>query len=199
MRPLPAKGLVTLLSGSAFTKSHVRQILYVLVIVGLAIVEVYVARGQEPNPKSRSSHSGIVDRSHSPKYRSDRVLVRFKPGVPRYAMENAHAGIGSRVLSEPVIVDRLQLVQLAQGTGIEEALRSYRQNPNVLYAEPDYIVHSFVTPNDPQFRAQWMSSNRDKGKVSGPEGSCVPKMQVGGDALASPRKRPGDTAGHPVQ
>jgi serine protease len=38
---------------------------------------------------------------------------------------------------------------------VEKALESYRKDPNVLYAEPDYIVHALRIPNDPFFSSLW--------------------------------------------
>jgi fervidolysin-like protein len=99
----------------------------------------------------RRPPAGVVDRTQEPKYRTDRVLVRFRPDATRAAMETAHHLVATRVLAEPAIVKHLQIVQLEQGVSVQEALLRYRQNPNVLYAEPDYIVRALTTPNDPQF------------------------------------------------
>lgn len=102
--------------------------------------------------------------------------MRFKRGVPRYAMEMAHAAIGAKVLRESTAVKRLQTVQVPQGSTVEATLQSYRRNPNVLYAEPDYIVNAFVTPNDPQFSAQWNLQNT--GQAGGTVGADIHAVQA---------------------
>ncbi|HTF23719.1 MAG TPA: FG-GAP-like repeat-containing protein [Candidatus Limnocylindria bacterium] len=38
-------------------------------------------------------------------------------------------------------------------------MRAYRQNRNVLYAEPNYIYHALTTPNDPKFSQLWGLQN----------------------------------------
>jgi hypothetical protein len=38
---------------------------------------------------------------------------------------------------------------------VKEAIKAYSQNPDVLYAEPDYVVHATITPNDPRFSELW--------------------------------------------
>ena len=74
-------------------------------------------------------------------------------------MEAVHQGIGSKVLSEPAVVDRLQVVQLPKNVTVREAIRVYRGNSVVLYAEPDYIVRASDIPNDPLFSSQWNMQN----------------------------------------
>lgn len=105
------------------------------------------------------SNSGTTDRKETPKYQPDKILVRFRPGVSRRAMEAAHAAMRSQVLSEPAAVDRLQIVQLATGMTVEQAVSQYRADPNVLYAEPDFIVQATGIPNDPLFSSQWNLQN----------------------------------------
>jgi len=91
-------------------------------------------------------------------------------------METAHHLVAARVLAEPAIVSHLQIVQLEQGVSVQEALLRYRQNPNVLYAEPDYIVRALTTPNDPQFGAQWNLQNT--GQNGGTPGADIHAPQA---------------------
>ncbi|HEU4413511.1 MAG TPA: S8 family serine peptidase, partial [Candidatus Angelobacter sp.] len=86
-------------------------------------------------------------------------------------MQAAHAAAGFRVLSDFSVVDRLQVVQLAPGTNVHDAIRMYRNNPSVLYAEPDYIVQVTGTPNDPFFSTQWNLLNA--GQNSGTVGADI--------------------------
>ncbi len=44
-----------------------------------------------------------------------------------------------------------------------EVVRRYQDNPNVLYAEPDYVVHTNVYPTDPRWNQQW-----DMTKIAAP-------------------------------
>jgi subtilisin family serine protease len=93
------------------------------------------------------------------KYVQDRVLVRFRPGASAADMNAVHVAAGFRVLSDSAVVDRLQVVQLAPGAKVHDAIRMYRSNPNVLYAEPDYIVQLTGVPSDPFFSTQWNLQN----------------------------------------
>jgi len=85
----------------------------------------------------------------------ERILVRWKPGTPRAAIQRANDPVkGRALLKEYHVVDGLQLVRVRSGD-VAGALADYRANPNVLYAEPDFVVHADVIPNDPSFGQLW--------------------------------------------
>lgn len=93
-----------------------------------------------------------------PKHAPDRLLVRFRPGTPKFRAEAAHAAVQARVLRTFKAMPDLQLVSLPEGRRVEAALNAYRKDPAVLYAEPDYVLHVLqnpVTPNDPRFGELW--------------------------------------------
>ncbi len=93
------------------------------------------------------------------KYVPGRVLVKFRPTVQPTAIRAAHLAAAGHVMQSFSSVEGLQLVQVAASTKLSEALAAYRANPDVLYAEPDYIVHAFQTPNDPLFPTMWSLLN----------------------------------------
>ena len=86
-----------------------------------------------------------------------RVLVRFRAG----ASPDLLAGSASArsFAGDP----NLFLVQNPPGLSVADALGRYRASPNVLYAEPDYVVTTNVIPTDPQWNQQW-----DMTKISAP-------------------------------
>ena len=95
---------------------------------------------------------GEKDGAAAAKYVPGQLLVRFRPGTPRSWQEAAHAGLKAQVLRRYRSVGNLALVRLPAGMSVEEAGKLYRRDPNVLYAEPDYLLHADVTPNDPRFQ-----------------------------------------------
>ncbi len=94
---------------------------------------------------------------------SSELLVRFKTDITKTAISQLHATVGANVLKTFEIVPNLQLVRLPSGTNLTEAIKLYEKNPNVLYAEPNYIrrttQQAFLTPNDPQFSQLWALHN----------------------------------------
>ncbi|MFM8944822.1 MAG: S8 family serine peptidase, partial [Actinomycetota bacterium] len=87
---------------------------------------------------------------------ADRVIVRFR-GEPTFLA-------GSGASKALVARDRVYLVHNPKGLSVAEALGRYQRMPNVLYAEPDYLVSVERTPNDPLYAAnQW-----DMAKIAAP-------------------------------
>jgi subtilisin family serine protease len=80
-------------------------------------------------------------------------------------------------VNELEIVDRLQVIRLNSGSIVDDAVRRYRADPNVLYAEPDYLVQAFdIIPNDPQFPVQWNLHNT--GQNGGTPGADIHATQA---------------------
>ena len=88
------------------------------------------------------------------KYRDSAILVKFKPGVAEGAKNRLHERHGSKLARK---FDRLRLHQLKlkKGMSVEEAVASYRTDPDVEYAEPDYAVSAQANPRDTYYSDQW--------------------------------------------
>jgi subtilisin family serine protease len=103
------------------------------------------------------SSSFLVAQSGSPqdKYVPGHVLVKFRSSVSGTAANATHRAILADVLHIFSGVEGLQLVRVPASTRLYDALAAYRANPDVLYAEPDYIVNASQIPNDPLFPGMW--------------------------------------------
>lgn len=78
-----------------------------------------------------------------------RVLVRFRNGAQAAFLPgspSARAFPGDRNLYQ---------VDDPPGLSVADAVRRYRSNQNVLYAEPDYMVQTDTAPTDPAWNQQW--------------------------------------------
>jgi thermitase len=95
------------------------------------------------------------------------IVVRFRPGVSAGAKADAHRLTGGRQLAE---VSRTGVQRVAVPAGDESAaIARYQRNPNVLYAEPNFIRRiprlvshtpgSEVVPGDFYFDEQWALHN----------------------------------------
>ncbi|WP_428356995.1 S8 family serine peptidase [Methyloprofundus sp.] len=77
-------------------------------------------------------------------YVPGQIIVKFKPSTPAGLINNIHAAQSATKITEfPFAKLKLNLVRLKQGQSVESAVQNYSQNPNVLYAEPDYIYHRY--------------------------------------------------------
>ena len=82
--------------------------------------------------------------------------MRFRDPVAAPARAIIHADVGVTVVKTYDTIDNLQLVRLTPGSDVAEAIEQYRSRPDVLYAEPDWIVHAIDTiPDDPDFDDLW--------------------------------------------
>lgn len=110
------------------------------------------------------------------KYVPGHVLVKFRPNASRAATNAAHVAVAADVVRTFTSVEGLQLVHLPAATKLGDALATYRANPDVEYAEPDYIVHAFQIPNDPLFPAMWSLLNT--GQNGGTAGADIKATQA---------------------
>lgn len=82
------------------------------------------------------------------------MIVKFKPGVAPAAVAAMNQAQGAAAIYHSPFAgfDRLRL---PPGRSVAEAVAAYRQNPNVEYAEPNYIRRALMVPNDPFYPYQW--------------------------------------------
>jgi thermitase len=82
------------------------------------------------------------------------ILVKFKPSVGQLSAQRA---LEARNLQVSGNIQSIGVLKVAVESGQElETIAALRQNPNVLYAEPNYIAYAFDTvPDDPRYGIQW--------------------------------------------
>lgn len=74
---------------------------------------------------------------------------------------NSHRGIDGMM--------RLRF-RLRSGETLDDILEMCNNDPEIEYAERNYIVSAFTTPNDPDFGELWAMNNANDADVDGPEG-----------------------------
>lgn len=84
----------------------------------------------------------------------DRVLVGFKPGTPGKAVAAAHAAAGAKVEGRIPQIG-VDIMKVPKGRTVHGLIKMYEKNPNVVFAEPDYIATVEMTPDDPKYPEQW--------------------------------------------
>lgn len=94
--------------------------------------------------------SGVQARTE---YVPGEILVKFKPGAELQAMfENRRIGAEVVETLPDLHVSRLKL---PQNLDVLRGIKHYSSLSFVEYAEPNYIMRAFFTPNDPSFASQW--------------------------------------------
>ncbi len=92
-------------------------------------------------PAANAQTSGATSAS----FRPDRLLVMPEAGVDLTAL---HTLLGTTVLRSFPGIANLQVVQLPPTLSVADAIAFYQDSGLIEYAEPDFIVHAVLTPND---------------------------------------------------
>jgi thermitase len=104
-----------------------------------------------------------------PAYRSDEVLVKFKPALSDQTIKSTIAAYQCKNLKRIPRINVYKL-QIQNNLSVKETLFALRRNPDVEYAEPNYIAYATITPNDPLFDFQYALYNPGSGPPGSPQG-----------------------------
>ncbi|MFA5031395.1 MAG: S8 family serine peptidase [bacterium] len=84
------------------------------------------------------------------KYSAKQATELFK----NYTPVTKTVVIKDKIVDVPSL-SNIYVLTLNEDADILSAVKEYKNNPDVLYVEPDYIAHSCATPNDSYFGEQW--------------------------------------------
>jgi len=113
------------------------------------------------------------------------VLVGFRPWLDTAARREVVRGESARTIRS-LRIPGTWLVETAPGQSVAEAVASFETNPEVAYAEPNYLYQALAAPNDPGYSSQW-----DWPRISAPQawdittGSASVKVAVVDTGIAS--------------
>lgn len=143
-------------------------VLQALVELVFGLAGLFFVRETAAQPWMAVSDRGVVTRvedqptgaAQNPlRHVPDEVLVRLKPGLPPAAAATALAAVQAVFTRRFQSVEGLYHVKLAPGVALHQAIWALRRDPNVVYAEPNFVIEAFVSPNDPSFSSQWALDN----------------------------------------
>ena len=110
-------------------------------LVGSAVSSGLVAQSTEVQ-----SIEVIADATPGHKHNPSRVIVRFRNGASFLPDSKGNHDLGDA---------NTYVVENPPGLSVAEAVRHYREDPNVLYVEPDYEVNTTADATDPLWSQQW--------------------------------------------
>ncbi len=92
-------------------------------------------------------------------YKKGEILVKFKKNVSFKMKVNTIKGFNNYKKSE-FGSNNVMKVKLAKNETVTDALKKYQNNPNIEYAQPNFIYRAFATtPNDTLYGTQWAVHN----------------------------------------
>ena len=126
-------------------------------------------------------------------YAPDEVIVKFKPekmvdtGNKGKTIAKAHSAVSATVVDDydQKGLSGMQVVKLKPGKSVDDAIAEYENNPDVLYAVPNYKINLFTTPNDPSYSQQWalpvISAPQAWSKITGSNTVVIAVLDTGVD------------------
>ena len=83
-------------------------------------------------------HACYSQVAKQPEYVVGEVLVKFKANISQAEAKSIHRQLGSKILKYFEGIN-VYLVKIKEGWTVEKAIEVYQADPNVEYAEPNYI------------------------------------------------------------
>lgn len=99
------------------------------------------------------------------KYAPAEIIVKFKAGVSDEVASKTNKKHNASVLSVSTR-GKFKRLRIPKNKSIEEMVAIYSQNPNVEYAEPNFIATAHMVPNDPYYAYQWHMDNSVYGGIN---------------------------------
>ncbi len=166
-----------------------KKAIFVILLLGLVFSAFALQRAKDERRTRREAISAerparelrAANPSLRPgrRYAENQVLVKFKPGLSQKLIEGTLTAFSVRTIHKVDALDVYQ-VRIPATASVEEMVFALGRNPDVEYAEPNFIAHiAAVTPNDPYFRYQY--ALRNTGQEIGTDG---PKGTSGADIKA---------------
>lgn len=84
---------------------------------------------------------------------TDEVIVRYKTSTGELEKERMRKDLGT-FLKQKIQRLNIDVVRIQEGT-VEEKIRQYKKDPNVVYAEPNFKAKAFGVTNDSSLSQQW--------------------------------------------
>lgn len=114
-----------------------------------------------PPPSGSGSISGTVSiaapaSTQAARFVVGEIIVRFKSGVSLQSVETLSVGGVALQRLRPLSLANTHLYRANLDTsGTLTAVAALLSRSDVEYAEPNYILEPFLTPNDPRYSEQW--------------------------------------------
>ncbi len=87
-------------------------------------------------------------------YVKGEVIVKYKEGVTEERVISLHQRMNA-IKKRDIPNLRIQSVKIPDDMSVEDAIAQYKNDPDVEYAEPNYILRALLTPNDTAYSSLW--------------------------------------------
>jgi subtilisin family serine protease len=92
-------------------------------------------------------------------YVAGEIIVKFKPHVSPSARSLTAKSFGAKSIQTFTYSADWSVAKLPSGQTVQQAVDVYASDPNVEYAQPNYIYRAMAVPNDPEYGQLWAAKN----------------------------------------
>ena len=96
---------------------------------------------------------------------ADEILVKFKDGVGKERTDKINSKHGAFVRHTSPTTGTKRIA-IPKSKTVAEMVKLYQAEDAVEYAEPNYIAHALMVPNDPDYPLQWHLDNTEYGGIN---------------------------------
>ncbi|PKN01541.1 MAG: hypothetical protein CVU77_04435 [Elusimicrobia bacterium HGW-Elusimicrobia-1] len=142
-----------------------------LFIIGLTISLICVVSLRTGNAQQKTQRDF---KSERPLYAPDEVIVIYKSHMGEGQIKSFHSSKDMREVDAFFVSNKkdkkARKIKIKKNTTVEETIEELKKNPNVEYAQPNYIRYFNATPNDTHFGQLWGLHNTGQ-SVNGVSGT----------------------------
>jgi len=138
----------------------------ITLLFGLTFIRDGLAdEGISEGPEGSREHQLLEGRFRAGQtYAPGEIIVKFRPSVSRAAIDRVNSRFGTSVFHTSQFAGFRRL-RIPAGMTVAEMVEIYKAEPNVEYAEANYLVYALWSPNDEFYSYQWHLDNPEHGGV----------------------------------
>ncbi|MBC8232027.1 peptidase S8 [bacterium] len=125
-----------------------------IMIAALMVMFLVISCGNDMDNPTSTGDTGVPQLAPvdvGGEYAADHFLVGFKDGADIQAINAASGAVTLDIIPE---ID-VHILKVPEGSTVDQMVRRFNRIPGVEFAEPDYIAHATLIPNDPYYPNQW--------------------------------------------
>jgi serine protease len=144
-------------------------------VVQIAFPETFMEKGAAQSELPIFVKKQPIEKTGRALYAPDEIIVKFKASTKKQNVENFNNRQEAVEIRESPYA-HFKVLKIPKTKTVEEMVEIYKKNPNVEYAEPNFIYCASWYPNDQIYRYQWHfdddNTNNPGGVGSNPYGGA---------------------------